>query len=251
MSLTWKAPMILRGPMHWKPQAEPTGFAFRRSVSFNEDGDKLSCGSTSTWNPLDPGAFGFSCWARAPVGAFNNNDFLWYASSSSDSSLLGFSLSGTDAVLTGKTRNVGFTGTHVISSATQAAWNMYSMVSYTSGRGGQIVLLYINGVQVDSFGLSNNTFTHSTVDLKIGGPFLGYICEMVFCNYQITAPQLVALYNSGNGADPTTVLDSVHSYYPVSEAAGQTSGTIADAIGNQDLTMSGFSAPYGTITDTP
>jgi hypothetical protein len=79
----------------------------------------------------------------------------------------------------------------------------------------------------------------------------GYLCEAVFSEYAFSDADVSALYNSGAGAKPTAVLTSVHSYYPVTEAAGQTSGTIADFMGNADLTMANFSAPNGTSTERP
>jgi hypothetical protein len=232
-------------------------FAFRQSIYYDGGADKCETASSSTaWNPLANGNdVSFSCWARSiDTKEFSNGDQLWHVVDGTDSSQLSFSITGTDAYLDGRSRNVGFTSTYAIPSATQKSWSMYTIVIVEQARGSQQIKLFVNAVLVETLTISNTTLTNSSVNLSLGSgtdTLRGYLCEAVFSNYAFTDADVIALYNSGAGADPTSVLTSVHSYYPVTEAAGQTSGTIADFMGNADLTMSNFAAPNGTSNERP
>ena len=232
-------------------------FAFRQSIYYDGAADKCETASSSTaWNPLANGNdVSFSCWARSiDTKEFSNGDQLWHVVDGTDSSQLSFSITGTDAYLDGRSRNVAFTSTYAIPSATQRVWTMYSMVIEEQRRGSQLIKLYVNAVLVETLTISNTTLTNTTLDFSLGSgtdTLRGYLCEAVFSNYAFTDADVSALYNSGAGADPATALTSVHSYYPVTEAAGQTSGTIVDFMGNADLTMSNFAAPNGTSNERP
>lgn len=232
-------------------------FAFRQSIYYDGAADKCETASSSTaWNPLANGNdVSFSCWARSiDTKEFSNGDQLWHVVDGTDSSQLSFDVTGTDAYLEGRSRNVGFVSTYAIPSATQKAWSMYTIVIVEQARGSQQIKLFVNAVLVETLTISNTTLTNSSVNLSLGSgtdTLRGYLCEAVFSNYAFTDADVVALYNAGAGEKPTAVLTSVHSYYPVTEAAGQTSGTIADLMGNADLTMSNFAAPNGTSNERP
>jgi len=232
------------------------GFSFQQSIYYDGGADQCEAASSSTaWNPLVNGDLTFSCWARSiDTKEFSNGDQLWHVVDGTDSSQVNFSITGTDAYLEGRSRNVGFVSTYAINSTTQRAWSMYSVTIVQQRRGAQEVKFYVNGALVDTKTISNTTLTNSSLDFSLGSgtdTLRGYLCEAAFSNYAASDAEILALYNSGVGADPTSVLASAHSYYPVTEAAGQTSGTIADAIGNADLTMANFSAPNGTSNERP
>ena len=231
------------------------GFAFQQSVSFDGTNDALSTGGTATsFNCFNQADYGFACWMKSSASTFGNNDYIFGGTDAGAVTAMTFVISGTDARITMRTRNRTLAGTYDIDSATQAAWTHYGITVEIVSSTVQRVRWYVNGSLVETADVSNNVFTRSNINLTLGSganTLNGFQCESVFSNYLITDAQMTALYNGGSGADPTTTLDSVHSYYPVSEAAGQSSGTIADTIGNQDLTMANFVAPYGTNSDTP
>tara|TARA_R110000751_G_scaffold285874_1_gene390230 strand:+ start:1236 stop:1994 length:759 start_codon:yes stop_codon:yes gene_type:complete len=231
------------------------GFAFQRSVSFDGTNDALSTGGTSSsFNCFNQADIGFSCWMKASASTFGNNDQIWGGTDGGAVTTMYFLLSGTNVRITMRTRNRTLAGTYDIAASTQVAWTHYGITVEIVSSTVQRVRWYVNGALVETADVSNNVFTRSNINLTLGSganTLNGFQCESVFSNYLITDAQMTALYNSGAGADPTTTLDSVHSYYPVSEAAGQSSGTIVDAMGNQNLTMANFVAPYGTNADTP
>ena len=231
------------------------GFAFQQSVYFDGTNDALSTGGTSSsFNCFNQADYGFACWMKASGSTFGNNDYIFGGTDAGAVTAMTFVISGTNARITMRTRNRTLAGTYDIDTATQAAWTHYGITVEIVSSTVQRVRWYVNGALVETADVSNNVFTRSNINLTLGSganTLNGFQCESVFSNYLITDAQMTALYNGGKGADPTTTLDSVHSYYPVSESAGQSSGTIADTMGNQDLTMANFVAPYGTNSDTP
>ena len=231
------------------------GFAFQQSVYFDGTNDALSTGGTATsFNCFNQADYGFACWMKASGSTFGNNDYIFGGTDAGAVTAMTFVISGTNARITMRTRNRTLAGTYDIDTATQAAWTHYGITVEIVSSTVQRVRWYVNGALVETADVSNNVFTRSNINLTLGSganTLNGFQCESVFSNYLITDAQMTALYNGGSGADPTTTLDSVHSYYPVSESAGQSSGTIADTMGNQDLTMANFVAPYGTNSDTP
>lgn len=120
----------------------------------------------------------------------------------------------------------------------------------------QDIEIYIDGVNVDSLTISANTITETDVSLVIGAAradgvatngLRGYMQEIVLANAAASAAQVSDLYNAGAGANPVGIIPSIHSYYPVSEAAGTTTGQIANSIGNQDLDLTNMTSGYGVV----
>ena len=75
--------------------------------------------------------------------------------------------------------------------------------------------------------------------------------QPVFQESLLSATDISDLYNGGKGANANAIMPTMKSGYLGTEAVGTTTGTITDVTGNQDLTMSGFVAPYGVVSDTP
>ena len=235
-------------------------FAFQQSIYTDGIDDSCATGtSSSVWNPLNSGVSNdssFNCWLKSDAAAgFNNSDTIFYLEGGVDSTFLAFEVPGgsTTAYLGGKSRSVSFASTYALSSAVQSTWTMYSVV-ISETRSNQIIKFYVNGVNVDYTSISNASMTHSTTKLSLSSgiqTLSGYQCEAVFSDYAFTDAEVTALYNSGAGEKPTAAVTSVHSYYPVTEGAGKTSGTIVDFMGNADLTMANFAAPNGTSNERP
>ena len=137
------------------------------------------------------------------------------------------------------------------------SWNMYSISVEVTSASTQTVYFYFNGALFQTVTSSKYSYTNTTAELALGGTarsgadFQGYSTQYVFTENLVPVSEWLALYNSGSGADPSVVITSPHSIYNITESAGTTSGDIVDALGEQDLTMSGFVAPFGVNAEAP
>ena len=212
--------------------------------------------NTEAFNPFQTAAWSASVWVKptfagASMNAFgvkgggDNYNRFWLRLGSNGSMIIG----SHGTIIYGPLIPGG--GSHWTS------WNMYSVSVEVTGTFTQTTKMYFNGVLIDTEVGSRYNYNFPTTQLGIGaqaagnGGIIGYSTQFVFTENLVPESEWLALYNGGIGDNPENVITNPHSIYKIVEAAGTVTGSIADSLGVQDLTMSGFVLPFGVNEESP
>ena len=214
-----------------------------------------STATTTTFNPAQTAAWSASVWAKPTLTS--QTQTLWGATGDPYDRFW-MRLDGNGRMSVGSHGQICSTTISIPGSGSHwTSWNMYSVSVDVTSATTQTVYFYFNGALFFTLNKSKYSYTFTSTKLALGGTtrnggsFQGYSTQFVFTENLVSADVWLALYNGGTGRDPEEVVTSPHSIYNINEPAGQTTGLIADTLSQQDLTMSGFVAPYGVNSESP
>jgi len=210
--------------------------------------------SSTVFNPFQTSAWSASVWVKpsaiATMGVFAVSETL------GGSAKFWFRLYSNRQLGVQSHGQTAFSGVSFPTSY-WTTWNMYSFSVSVDSPTTQTIRFYINGALFATIAKSKFSYTPTTNQLSLGAfasgssGLQGFSTQYVFSTRLVSASKWAELYNSGSGADPSKVLTTPHSIYNINESVGTTSGDIADSLGQQDLTMSGFVSPFGVNADKP
>ena len=236
------------------------GFAFSNSVYGDGVNDTLSTSaSTTCLNPFQQNDWAFNIWFKGST-AFQYNDILFDFNSGGGQSYFqwrtGVGGGATSRYVWLVSNNRGTFSTWEMPTADNTDWHCIGGSVEIVDASNQKIKLYYDGALVDTIGTANNVFTRANTDQRLfgsssGSPMAGWMGQTSFMDYLPTDAHFTAAYNSGSGADPRTAFTSVKQLFLFEDSAGTVTGTVTDAIGNQDLTMNNFVAPFGVVTESP
>jgi hypothetical protein len=229
-------------------------FSFTKSLYGDGVNDvaKTSSPSSTAFNPFGTSAWSFSAWIKPTATA--TMDLFGVHDGSSDRFF--FRLNSNRQISVGSHGQVSHSGVSY-SAGNINTWHMYSVSIEVTSPTSNTVRMYIDGVLFATIVKAKYTYSVANTNISIGavyggtGGLQGYMTQAVFTENLVPASEWVDLYNGGDGADPSKVITSPHSIYNINGAVGATTGTITDALGQQDLTMSGYLSPFGINADIP
>lgn len=243
-------------------------FSFGNSYHFDGVNDGMNIGggtpatSSTCFNTFNQTNWSAAMWLKADGLRFTNNCAAWSnGRTATDSGFGGMVfingiLGGNVVKIYSNLYNTAFT-TYVVSAALVQAWTHYALtleiISPTVQRG----RLYINGTLVETKDFTNYALNDTDVAFALGKwpnntvHMNGFMNQPVFQQSLLSDTDISNLYNGGSGATASDIMTTMKSGYLGTEAVGTTTGTITDVTGNQNLTTSGFVAPYGVVSDTP
>jgi len=210
--------------------------------------------TTSAFNPFQTSAWSASVWVK-PTTSATMYPFAIKGGGDTGHRFY-FKLNSNRQITIGSHGQQAHSGV-AFPSSYWTTWNMYSFSINVDSPTQNTVYMYINGALFATVVQAKYSYTFTTTQVSIGAlsagnlGLQGFSTQYVFTENLVPASEWLALYNSGSGADPSAVITNPHSIYNITEAVGTTSGDIADALGEQDLTMSGFVAPFGVNADNP
>ena len=233
-----------------------TPFAMGNSLYTDGVNDIVSCSASSTaFNPVQTAAWSASFWAKPTLTS--QSQVLWGCKPDSYDRFW-MRLDGNGRMSVGSHGRIVSTTVSIPGGGAHwTSWNMYSTSVEVTDASTQTVYFYFNGALFQTVTSSKYSYTNTTAELALGGTvrggadFQGYSTQYVFTENLVPVSEWLALYNSGSGADPSVVITSPHSIYNINEAVETQSGDIADALGEQDLTMAGFDGVYGVSSESP
>jgi hypothetical protein len=210
--------------------------------------------SSTAFNPYQTSAWSASVWVKPTTAATMNLFAVSETLGGTDRFWL--RLYSNNQLGCGSHGQIAYSGV-TFPSSYWTSWNMYSVSVRVDSATTQTVFFYINGALFATIAKGKYSYTPTSIQLSLaafsyaGGGLQGYSTQYVFTENLVPESEWLALYNSGSGADPSVVITSPHSIYNINESAGTTSGDIVDALGEQDLTMFGFVAPFGVNAEAP
>lgn len=255
--------------------AGDSAFQFQGSIRFEGANDFINTGglTSSCWNPYNNTDWTVSWWMKCETGEtnFKNNGHIIATNHSSTSSNPQCRICTLDETggselqiripwLNGSTKSFkNFRSTYLITNAACQVWQHYAVVvTQNNGAATQDIQIYVNGSLVDSGSVDQANFTQTSFAMAIGSQnptsafqtFEGFLAEIALYEEALSADEISALYNSGNGRLATEI-GTPTGYYRPNASDGPQTGSITDVTGNKDLTMNGFVTPYGVTNDTP
>jgi len=255
--------------------AGDSAFQFQGSIRFEGANDFINTGGATSdcWNPYNNTDWTVSWWAKCETGEtrFKNNGTIIctnVAASSSNPQMTIQTINATGGssftlripFLNGTIKSYkSYTSSHVISNADCQVWQHYAVVlTQNNGASTQDIQIYVNGSLVDSASVDQANFTQTSFAMAIGSRnpvsffqgWEGFLSEIALYEESLSADEISALYNSGNGRLATEI-GTPTGYYRPNATDGPQTGSITDVTGNKDLTMNGFVSPYGVTNDTP
>jgi hypothetical protein len=243
---------------------QSSGFTFDSSLHLDGVNDFASVGvlSSTAFNPFNDTDWTVSWWMKSDGSRYSNQGTVCAVATSTGTG---------NPFMYIRTRNDGLndskleirsnvyvgSSTYTITSAKCQVWQHY-VVTCTQEASQQTLKIYVNSVLVDTIALTLRTETHSSISFQIGtsqgtgafNPFKGYVCELGFWERALPEADVLKAYGGGDGVDLASIAGIVN-YYRLLSTDGPQSGTMADIMELDDMTLNGFLSPYGVISDTP
>lgn len=240
------------------------GFAFGNSYHFDGVNDNMNEGGTDSstcFNPFNQTDWTAAMWLKPDGSAFNHNTAPFgcgrYVNDAGFGSVVFFNGTAGGNIVRVYSNLYNATFTYEIPAATLADWFHLAVTVEMVDASNQEAKIYINGDLKETKTFTNYNLVDTSISFRLGGwnnnsSFINaYMNQPVFQESLLSATDISDLYNGGRGANASDIMTTMKSGYLGTEAVGTTTGIITDVTGNQDLTMSGFVAPYGVVSDTP